>query len=105
MEGGESRDPDTIRAWVYILRLRSGKLYVGTTCSVHRRLSEHDRGLACRTTRLDPPEDLMYSELHPTLASARRRESQLKRWSRSEKEALMLGDIGTFQALSKCRHS
>jgi len=37
--------------------------------------------------------DLLYSECHPTLVSARRREAPLKRWSRAKKEALIPADI------------
>ena len=99
----ESRDPDIVTAWVYILRLRSGKLYVGTTNSLNRRLKEHERGLAGRTTSLDPPDDLLYSEMYPTLVSARRREAQLKRWSRAKKESLIRVDLQSLKALAKRR--
>jgi predicted GIY-YIG superfamily endonuclease len=76
---------------------------VGTTNSLERRLREHERGLAGRTTSLDPPAGVLYSEVHPTLVSARRREVQLKRWSRAKKEALIRADLQSLKALAQ-RH-
>ena len=76
---------------------------MGTTNSLERRFWEHERGLAGRTTSLDPPDDLLYSEMHPTLVSARRRENQLKRWSRAKKESLIRVDLQSLKAHAKRR--
>jgi len=45
-----------------------------------------------------------YSESLPTFSDARKRESQIKRWSRAKKEALVAGDIVKLQKLSKSRN-
>jgi len=37
-------------AWLYILRLKSGQLYAGSTTDLDRRIEEHYSGHACRTT-------------------------------------------------------
>ena len=87
----------------YILRLRSGLLYPGATTDLQRRYEEHCAGSACRTTRLDPPVALVYSEKFETFAAARRREAQVKRWSRAKKEALVVGDVQKLKALAKRR--
>jgi putative endonuclease len=50
-------------AWLYILRLKSGGLYIGTTKNLNQRYKDHCSGTACRTTRLDPPVELVYSEV------------------------------------------
>jgi putative endonuclease len=90
-------------ACLYILRLESGQLYVGSTTDLDRRIEEHYSGHACRTTKLDPPLKLVYSESFPTFSEARKRETQLKRWSRAKKEALFSGRLAKLQELSRSR--
>ena len=88
-------------AWFYMLRLQSGKLYPGATTNLDQRWKDHVAGHGCRTTKLDPPVELTYQEEYPTFSDARRREAQIKRWSRNKKEALVaaekqiLGDLST----------
>ena len=67
-------------SWIYILRLKSGQLYVGSTKNLDQRYKDHLSGNACRTTKLDPPDALVYSEEYDTFSEARRREAQIKRW-------------------------
>ena len=88
-------------ASTYILRLQSGQLYIGSTTNLDRRFAEHAAGCACRTTKLDPPLKLIYSESLPTFSDARKREVQIKRWSRAKKEALVAGDMDKLRELSK----
>ena len=90
-------------AWLYILRLQSGGLYVGTTSDLYRRVHDHFRGYGCRTTRLDPPSNLVYQEHHKTIEQAEQREAQLKRWSRAKKEALIRRDRDSLKMLAKRR--
>ena len=64
--------------YVYILRsLRTGRLYVGTTDDVTRRVDEHNRG-ASRGTKPWRPWQLVYAERHSDAGAARRREWRLK---------------------------
>ena len=93
----------TVPAHLYILRLRSGQLYVGATADLDRRWQEHVSGDACRTTKLDPPVAIVYSEEHPTFSDARRREVQVKRWSRAKREALVAGNTAALHRLAKSR--
>ena len=79
-------------AWFYILRLQSGTLYPGATTDLPRRWKEHTAGTACRTTKIDPPSALVYHEEFATFSDARCRESQIKRWSKGKKEALVAGN-------------
>ena len=90
-------------AWTYILRLKSGQLYIGSTTDLDRRFAEHTAGQACRTTKLDPPVKVVYSESFPTFSEARKREAQIKRWTRAKKEALVSGDLAKLGKLSKSR--
>ena len=66
-------------AWFYILRLQSGSLYPGATTDLKQRYEERCTGRACRTTPLDPPTALVYSEEYETFSQARRGEGQVKR--------------------------
>ena len=90
-------------AWFYILRLRSGTIYPGATKNLEERYKAHIAGKACRTTKLDPPMKLVYSESYPTFSEARKREAQIKRWTRAKKEALVAGDMNKLRQLSKSR--
>ncbi len=90
-------------AWVYFLRLKSGNLYIGATTDLDQRCKEHVAGKACRTTKIDPPVALVHSEIYDTYSDARKREAQVKRWSRAKKEALISGDIAKLKEISKSR--
>jgi putative endonuclease len=91
-------------ACFYILRLKSGQLYIEATTDLKQRYQDHLKGRACRTTKLDPPLKLVYSESLPTFSDARKREAQIKRWIRAKKEALVAGDVVRLRNLSKSRN-
>jgi putative endonuclease len=88
-------------ACFYILRLSSGTLYAGATKSLEERYKAHLEGKGCRTTKLDPPVKLIYSEEYDSFSGARKREAQVKRWTRAKKEALASGELTTLKILSK----
>ena len=92
-------------AYLYILRLKSGNLYIGATLNLEQRTQEHFEGRACNTTYLDPPLTLVHSERYATFRKARHREDQLKRWTRTKKEALVSGDFETLRKLAKSREN
>jgi len=80
-------------AWFYVLRLKSGNLYVGSTTDLEKRYEDHCSGRACRTTKFDSPVAIVFFEEFASFSEARRREAQAKRWSRAKKEALVSGDL------------
>jgi putative endonuclease len=88
---------------VYILRLRSGALYVGCSTDFEVRFREHEGGVACRTTSVDPPDALVFVEVQPNRQTARVREAQIKRWSRAKKWALINGQHASLRKLSRSR--
>jgi len=47
----------------------------------------------------------MYFERHELYSDALRREIQVKRWSKSKKEALIAGDMEKLKNLSKSRET
>jgi predicted GIY-YIG superfamily endonuclease len=89
--------------YVYILRCADGSYYVGYAQALDQRLKAHSDGRAAPYTARRLPVHLVYSEKHETIESARRRELQLKRWSRRKKEALLGGDVPGLKKMSKRR--
>ena len=79
--------------FVYILRCADGSYYVGKTNDLSTRLTEHQSGVGADYTAIRRPVEIMYAEEHSTIRSAKDREMQLKRWSRSKKEALIARDL------------
>lgn len=89
--------------WVYIARMKDGRLYVGHTNSIPRRSSDHGQGDGSRTTRIFGFDDIVHAERHSELTSAVRRERQLKGWTHAKKLALASGDLRYLKRLSRSR--
>ena len=66
--------------WVYVLENPAGSFYVGHTDNLRRRLSEHNApsNAEGKYTRKNGPWCLVWSEEHPTRASAMARERFIK---------------------------
>jgi putative endonuclease len=88
-------------SFVYMLRLRSGAIYVGCSNDVESRFRDHEEGIACRTTRIDPPVAVVWVEMQNDFSSARAREAQIKKWSRAKKEALAGGKLDLLRDLAR----
>jgi predicted GIY-YIG superfamily endonuclease len=103
IEAARRMVPNPLRgmALIYFLRLRSGKIYVGCTIDLEQRLEDHFRGVACYTTKIDPPVELLRLELCSDFSAARRREAQLKKWSVRKKEALVRGNTVLLKELAR----
>jgi predicted GIY-YIG superfamily endonuclease len=89
--------------FVYILRTLGNTLYIGVTENLDERISTHISGKGAEWTKAHRGARLVYSEAHFTLGSARKRELQLKKWSRVKKEALIGGDFAALKTLSRCK--
>ena len=89
--------------FVYVLRTVSNTLYIGVTQALHQRVDAHNRGRGADWTKVHPGAQIVYSESYPTLGLARKREIQLKKWSRAKKESLIAGDLVTLKNLSRCK--
>jgi len=77
---------------VYVLRsLSTGKLYIGQSADLTRRLIEHDAGLA-RYTSGRGPWQLVFREEYDTRSEAMRRETFLKSGQGREMLNDMLND-------------
>ncbi len=75
-------------AWVYLLECSDGSLYCGVALDLERRLAQHQAGKGARYTAGRLPVRLAYSEEHPSMSEALRREADIKRWPRRRKASL-----------------
>jgi predicted GIY-YIG superfamily endonuclease len=83
--------------FLYILRSSFNTLYIGVTESLDQRISTHNSGIGAEWIKVHRGASLVYCESHGTLGSARKREIQLKKWSRAKKEALITGDFAMLK--------
>ncbi len=78
--------------YIYILQsLKTGKLYIGHTDNISRRLEEHNTGRGGRYTRQNGPWKLLYNESSPDRSSAIKRELYLKSSKGSQEKKNLAG--------------
>ncbi len=85
--------PPQNRAYTYILRCSDGTLYSGWTNNITSRLYMHNSGKGAKYTSSRRPVKLVYSEIFKTKNEAMKRENQIKKLKRKEKEALILTQV------------
>ena len=79
--------------FVYILECSDKSLYVGCTNNLEKRLKQHNNSkCGAHYTKIRRPVTLKYSEQFLTLNEARKRETEIKKWDRSKKLALLKGN-------------
>lgn len=77
--------------FLYILRCSDNTYYIGSTNNLERRLRLHNSPRSgAKYTRYRRPVILQYSETYDTYAAVRKREGELKRLTRQQKEKLWL---------------
>jgi len=77
------------RAYSYILRCADGTFYTGWTSDVTARVKNHNAGKGAKYTRGRGPVELVYYEERVNKAEACRREWELKKLTRKQKEELI----------------
>jgi predicted GIY-YIG superfamily endonuclease len=77
--------------FVYIVRCADGSLYAGYAQDPERRAEAHNTGRGARYTSGRRPVALVYTEAFESHGDALRREVQIKKLSRTKKEALIAG--------------
>ena len=78
-------------AWVYILKTKSGKFYIGSTTDLRQRLKHHFGGHTPSTKKLSP-ETLLLSQEYKTLKEARSVEKKIKSLKRKDYIEKMVKD-------------
>ena len=78
------------REWsCYMVKCRDGALYVGIASDVLARVKRHNWGVGPEFTARRRPVELVWSEPCGSADAARRREKEIKGWSRVRKLALI----------------
>lgn len=75
--------------YTYIVKCSDNTLYTGWTNDLEKRLKAHNQGRGAKYTKSRTPVVLVYYEEFPDKASAMRREYEIKKLSRREKEMLI----------------
>lgn len=68
--------------YVYILKDKNNKIYIGYSANLQRRISEHLNGKVYSSSRMNNPS-LVYYEAYNSEELAKNRERKLKRFSSS----------------------
>lgn len=77
--------------FVYILRTSKNTLYTGQTNNLERRIKEHQSKTikSAKYVRCFDKTELVYSEEHVTRSDAMKREIEIKKMKKVEKEKLI----------------
>jgi len=80
--------------FVYLLRCNDNSLYAGITTDIKRRLKEHNESnKGAKYTRARRPVTLVYAEVVENKSLAGKREYQIRKQSKSNKEKLVESTI------------
>lgn len=77
------------KSYVYILKCHNNAYYTGWTNDLNRRIAMHNSGKGAKYTRAFRPCVLSYVEVFDTKEEALKREAQIKKMTRKEKEELI----------------
>ncbi len=77
----------------YLLECSDSSYYAGITKDLESRVSEHNAGRGSAYTAARRPVRLLWYEEHESRSSATKREREIKRWRRAQKETLFRGEV------------
>jgi putative endonuclease len=89
--------------WAYMLHCNTGRLYVGHTDDLERRIAQHQSGALPGFTKAFAPVKLIWSQEFVTRVEAIAAERQIKGWSRAKKLALVRDDWDEISRLAKSK--
>ncbi len=75
--------------YVYMVRCTDNSLYTGITIDVEKRIAAHNLGKGAKYTRSRSPIKLLRVEACSNESQARKREAEVKSWSKLKKEKLI----------------
>ncbi len=79
--------------WVYIVQCRDGTYYTGYTKNLESRISLHNNGHGAKYLKNRLPVKLVYAKEYRYYKNALRRERNIKKLTRKQKERL----IGNYE--------
>ena len=74
--------------YTYMLQCKDGTYYIGYTNDLEKRVKAHNEGKGAKYTKGRGPVELIYYEEYEEKSIAMRREWEMKRMTRSQKEEL-----------------
>lgn len=75
--------------YVYIVECSDGTFYTGWTVDLEKRIKSHSSGKGAKYTRGRGPVKLLYYEKFNNKSDAMKREYQIKKLNRQQKEILI----------------
>ncbi|WP_083777474.1 GIY-YIG nuclease family protein [Coraliomargarita akajimensis] len=87
--------------YTYILRCENDRLYVGSCQKLQERFQAHLEERGAAFTRRHKPLSIAFSKCYPSRAEAMARETQIKKWSRAKKQALIEQNSSELKRLSR----
>lgn len=79
--------------YFYLARCNDGSLYAGTCVNIAERERTHNEGKGAKYTRSRLPVKMVHTEEFGTLSEARRREAEVKTWTKEHKEDLVKNGV------------
>ena len=79
--------------YVYILKCKDSSYYTGITKNLEKRIADHANGRGAKYTRGRAPLKLIHAETFKNRSTASKREFEIKKLSRIEKEFLIKPDL------------
>jgi putative endonuclease len=86
-----------------MLHCNAGRLYVGHTDDIERRIWQHETGVIRGFTRNHLPVKLVWCQEFTAREEAKAAEKQIKGWSRAKKLALIRDDWEEIRHLAKSK--
>ena len=81
---------ERVTIWsTYIVRCADNSLYVGISTDVDLRVARHNAGIGAAYTRSHRPVVLVWTEAAESESAARKREAEIKSWTKIKKEELV----------------
>ena len=81
--------------YVYMLKCADGSLYTRYTNDLQKRVDVHNSGKGAKYTKSRLPVRLVYSEEYQSKSSALKREAEIKKLTRAQKEKLIQKELQT----------
>jgi putative endonuclease len=87
--------------YIYIVASKSRRIYIGMTNSLFKRVMQHKSGAIDGFTKRYRINRLVYYEEFKYVNNCEARETELKKWSRAKKIALIAGFNPTWEDLAQ----
>ena len=87
----KSAQPKTNETWfIYIIKTINNKLYTGITKDEEKRFNEHKNlKTGAKFLKANPPQKVVYTEEVTSMSGALKREIEIKKLSRKQKDNLI----------------